>query len=270
MMPRILTGLILAPLVFALVAMGPLWGTRVFFTLAAMLGTFELLRMIENEQLSESVSDRWVSVLITGAVVGSLAAFGATYSGAIFSFGAMSVMLYSLARPGDIESIGPRMTGMLAAMAYVCTLFGAIALMTHLPEEWSRWGILICFFAVWPGDTLAFFSGKLIGGKKLYPKVSPKKTWAGAFGGVIGSIAGLFILRTLWIPEEHLSMEMCIALGIICGVFEQAGDLCESLFKRSYGIKDSGSLLPGHGGILDRVDGLIFAAPLVYVILLLQ
>jgi len=269
MLPRILTGLILAPLVFALVAIGPLWGSRLFFTLAAMLGTFELLRMVENNTVPEAKTDRLVSIIVSGAVVGTLATFGAVISGAVFALGVMGIMLYSLGRPGNIEGVGPRMTGMLATFAYVCTLFGSLVLMTHLPGEWSRWGILVCFFAVWPGDTLAFFSGKMIGGKKLYPKVSPKKTWAGAFGGIAGSILGLFILQAVWIPADQLSAEMCVALGIACGVFEQAGDLCESLFKRSYGVKDSGALLPGHGGILDRVDGLIFAAPVVYVILLL-
>ena len=269
MMPRILTGLILAPLVFALVAIGPLWGTRLFFTLAAMLGAFELTRMVENSDAPEATADRITSVLISGLVVGALSLWGASFAGIIFSLGAMSILLYSLAKPGDMASVGPRMTGMLAGLAYVSTLFGAIVLMTHLPEDWNRWGILICFFAVWPGDTLAFFAGKLIGGRKLYPKVSPKKTWSGAFGGIVGSIAGLFILRLLWIPEDQLSTEMCIFLGAACGVFEQAGDLCESLFKRSYGIKDSGALLPGHGGILDRVDGLIFAGPIVYMTLVL-
>jgi phosphatidate cytidylyltransferase len=116
---------------------------------------------------------------------------------------------------------------------------------------------------VWSTDTAAFLFGKLLGGPKLAPKISPKKTWAGslcgliaaaAAGGLLASWASLGIWQGLW-------------LGICCGIFTQAGDLLASLYKRRMNRKDFGSLLPGHGGLLDRIDGLLLASPAAYFFL---
>lgn len=262
MFTRILTGVVLAPSVFAMVAMGPLWGTRIFFTLAAALGAHEFMRMLQPNSDSEGKFDRTIGILATGGLVGSLSVLGPLWTAVAMGLAVMFVLLALLAKPGDISRAGWRAASLLATLAYVGSLFLCLALMTHLPEEWSRHAILIAFFAVWPGDTLAYFTGKMIGGKKLYPLISPKKTWSGSVGGVLGSIGGLFLLRELWVP--NLTPLDCVVLGFSAGVLEQAGDLCESLFKRAFGVKDSGQILPGHGGILDRVDGLIFAAPVIY------
>jgi len=262
MFSRILTGVVLAPSVFALVALGPLWGTRLFFTAAAAVGAHELMRMMGSGDASEDRYDRIVAILVTTLFVGAASILGPVWVGAILPVAVMGILLSGLGKPGDISRVGRRLSSSLGTLAYVGGLFLSMVLLTHAPGEWSRWGILVTFFAVWPGDTLAFFSGKFIGGKKLYPIVSPKKTWAGSVGGLVGSIGGLLLLQAVWVPE--LTTQDCIVLGTLCGAFEQAGDLCESLFKRSFGVKDSGSLLPGHGGILDRVDGLIFAGPIVF------
>ena len=126
--------------------------------------------------------------------------------------------------------------------------------------------ILALFLIVWLGDTAAYFMGSLLGKHKLAPRVSPKKTWEGAIGNLAGNIGGAFLVRrffcTEWTPVD------AIALGLILGTVGMLGDLVESTWKRSAHVKDScldGFSIPGHGGMLDRVDSLIFAAPALYI-----
>jgi phosphatidate cytidylyltransferase len=121
--------------------------------------------------------------------------------------------------------------------------------------------LLACVLS-WGSDTGAYFAGRAIGGPKLYEKVSPKKTWAGAIGGVLAATAGAFALAGTVGPAvdpAHLAV-----IAPVASAFGQVGDLAESLLKRSVGVKDSGRIMPGHGGLLDRVDALIFAGPVLF------
>ena len=118
---------------------------------------------------------------------------------------------------------------------------------------------------VWAIDTFAYAFGKLFGKHKLAPTISPKKTWEGAFGGFFGGIIAMIIMKLTML--SFLSWVDVIALGCIGGVAGQVGDLVQSRLKRIVGVKDSGKFLPGHGGILDRIDGLIMVVPLYYVYL---
>ncbi len=130
-------------------------------------------------------------------------------------------------------------------------------------------GIVLVFFlflVTWANDTAAYYSGMRWGRHPMAPVVSPKKTWEGAAGGLLGSIAGAFACRAWFIPS--LSTADALWLGLLLGVAAPLGDLCESILKRSAGVKDSGSLIPGHGGILDRIDSLIFTTPAFYYYLL--
>lgn len=123
--------------------------------------------------------------------------------------------------------------------------------------------ILLLFATVWGADTLAYFSGKTFGGPKLAPKISPGKTWAGFFGGVIGAcILASALLYWFKFPITALSILFIIMLALLA----QIGDLFESGLKRHFGVKDSGKIIPGHGGVLDRIDGLIFACVATFLI----
>jgi phosphatidate cytidylyltransferase len=115
------------------------------------------------------------------------------------------------------------------------------------------WAVLWCFLIVWAADICAYFAGRTIGGPKLAPRLSPKKTWAGLLGGMAG--AGLVSVIFGW--ALGLNVSMLLLLACVLTLVEQAGDILESALKRSYGVKDSGNFIPGHGGVLDRVDGLI-------------
>ena len=130
---------------------------------------------------------------------------------------------------------------------------------TLLPE------LLIGFFVIlWFNDVFAYLVGSAIGRTKLYEKVSPKKTWEGTIGGVILSMLSAYFLSTLFLS---LNITNWLVIGFLISIFATLGDLLESLFKRQANVKDSGNIMPGHGGVLDRFDGLLLAAPAVYVYL---
>ena len=130
--------------------------------------------------------------------------------------------------------------------------------------------VFLPFLCAWMPDTFAYFSGLLFGKHKLCPNISPKKTVEGAIGGVIGCIiiTMLFGLVANSVYGREVSYVLLLVLAVFCSVIAQLGDLSASLIKREYGVKDFGNLIPGHGGILDRIDSLIFVAPLVYYFLL--
>jgi len=133
-----------------------------------------------------------------------------------------------------------------------------------LPKTGSRL-LLSLFIITWFGDTAAYFVGSYFGRRKLAPRVSPKKSWEGAFGNLGGNLLGAFLMRATVCPEW--SWIDAVALGLLLGIVGQLGDLVESTWKRSARVKDSNAgkvSIPGHGGMLDRVDSLVFAAPVLY------
>lgn len=132
----------------------------------------------------------------------------------------------------------------------------------------DRWGtatVMSMLAGIWVCDSAAYFAGRAFGKHRLFERVSPKKSWEGAIAGLFGAI-GLFLLARVTVLP-YLTIPDAIICGVIVGVFGQIGDLAESLLKRDAGVKDSSSLIPGHGGVLDRFDSLLFVAPLMFVYL---
>ena len=126
--------------------------------------------------------------------------------------------------------------------------------------------ILFWMFAIiWATDIFAFFAGKSLGGAKIAPAISPNKTWSGLIGGVLASM-GIGIISAMIFPG---SIIFFLIISVLISIVEQISDLVESKFKRIFGVKDSGDIIPGHGGVLDRLDGMILVAPLVWVIILI-
>ena len=128
-------------------------------------------------------------------------------------------------------------------------------------------GILVwlVIFGAFGTDVMAYFAGVALGKHKLCPSISPKKTIEGSIGGILGSVIICGAFGAVFAKEYLIH---CLILGLLCGVFSQFGDLTASIFKRKMGIKDYGNLIPGHGGILDRFDSVLFTAPLVYYYIL--
>jgi len=126
--------------------------------------------------------------------------------------------------------------------------------------------ILFWMFAIiWATDIFAFFAGRSLGGNKIAPEISPNKTWSGLIGGVVASM-GIGLISAMIFPG---SIIFFLVISILISIVEQISDLLESKFKRIFGVKDSGDIIPGHGGVLDRLDGMILVAPLVWIIIFL-
>ncbi|HEY0191080.1 MAG TPA: phosphatidate cytidylyltransferase [Kofleriaceae bacterium] len=174
--------------------------------------------------------------------------------------------LYYLFRFRDIPSVAARFVGTVAAIfyaGYLTTYLAKLKLVAPLIAPEARGdAVLIVLLVAWLADTGGYFAGRFLGKAKLYEAVSPKKTWAGAWGGIAGSVVGVAALKL--IRADYLSWVDVGLLAIPGGMLGQLGDLTESLIKRSVGVKDSGALLPGHGGLLDRIDAVLFIAPYVY------
>jgi len=168
--------------------------------------------------------------------------------------------LIALFRLQEIPQAAAEAALVLMGFLYVPLLLSHLVMIRMLPHGVS-WLFLIMVI-VMTGDSAAYYVGSSFGKTKLYPAVSPKKSVEGSLGGLAGSIGGAFLAKAIFFPE--LIAFDCIATALLLGVLGQLGDLFESLIKRSCGVKDSGSIFPGHGGILDRLDSILFAGPVAY------
>ncbi len=256
---RVATAVVAVPILLFLVFWSHPEGWQVLVALAAAAGAWEVCGMFGGDRL-----DRMVGIGLAWLVYGSfvrLPAWGLLALTAAVG----AAFLYVLFRPkasesGQMEAAAVRLTGLLLAVVYVGLLFAYVGAMRGLASG-SQWVVLL-LSAVWLGDTGAYFAGRAAGRHKLYPIVSPKKTWEGAFGGLVASVVAGLVAAWWYLPGLGLEG---VLLGVLpAAILGQLGDLAESVLKRSRGVKDSGSLLPGHGGILDRVDAVMFAAPVLY------
>jgi phosphatidate cytidylyltransferase len=170
--------------------------------------------------------------------------------------------LYFLFRFRDMQTVAARFAATVAGIVYAGFLFTFVALLKVVDPAHGGDDIILVLVVAWIADTGAYFAGRFLGKTKLYEAVSPKKTWAGAWGGLAGSLAGAAALKL--IHADELTWLDVVLVAVPGGILGQTGDLAESLIKRSVGVKDSGALLPGHGGMLDRVDAVLFIAPYVY------
>ena len=151
---------------------------------------------------------------------------------------------------------------------YCGVLLGFLSLTSLFNPEDGRYLIFMLLLGTFMGDTGAYAFGRTFGKHKLYPKLSPGKTWEGSFGGFLCTFLSLLIVKFTLLP--HLSFLSLLILSFFLSLFCQLGDLSESFLKRSFSVKDSGRIIPGHGGILDRIDALLFGAPIVFIFSLLR
>jgi len=174
--------------------------------------------------------------------------------------------IFFLLRFRDLSTVIQHLSLLLFGLLYLPLLLGHLALLRGLPfgREW----IFLVLIVVMAGDTAAYFTGVTLGRRKLYPPISPNKSIEGALGGLAGSLVGALAAKLGFFPV--LTFLDCLFLGLFLGVLGQLGDLFESMIKRSFGVKDSGTIIPGHGGILDRLDSLLFAFPPAYYYALLR
>ncbi len=186
------------------------------------------------------------------------------HSKALFSaliFVTLAAAVLHLVKLGTIQTAAARISLMLFGFLYVPVLLTPMALFKRLPDG-SDW-LFLLLTVTWFGDTGAYCVGRVLGKHKLSPTISPGKTVEGAVGGLLFNLFAGLLAKVWYMPQISWLDALFIALP--GGALAQTGDLVESLIKRSYHVKDSGWIMPGHGGLLDRIDGLLFSTPYVYL-----
>jgi phosphatidate cytidylyltransferase len=254
---RLLTAGLVVPLLLYALLIGPRWLFPSMTLLVCGLGTHELYAMVAP---SHPITRGWglvASLLFCGQIGGLFPAVLLIPMLLVITVGGL---LTCLIRIEPTQGASARAAWSVAGPLYMGALFGVILLLFSQPRG-GLWVLLTMLYAFW-SDTFGYFVGRSFGKHPLYPAVSPKKTVEGSIGGLGGALLGGLIAHFWFLPG--LPLLDTIILSLVAAAAGQAGDLCESLIKRSIGVKDSGTLLPGHGGILDRVDALVFAAAVVY------
>lgn len=247
LLTRILSALVMTP-----VALGAAWFGGFYWvalvTLAGVALAWEWSKLVHGRLGPAG------RIILAGALVLPLAGWLEPLRGVVLIV--MTTLLAAIARPLPGRS---RLWMPLGALYILLPQFALITL-----REQGRGALLWALMLVWATDSAAYFSGRLIGGPKLAPRVSPNKTWAGLFGGMVA--AGL----VGWAigARDPANALFLASVSALLAVLAQAGDLTESGLKRYFGVKDSSNLIPGHGGFFDRLDGVLFVAPAVAILLL--
>lgn len=261
---RILTAAVLVPIIVLALFVDPTpWSILAIATLAVSAAHDEYLRMaLPAREGARQLAIR-APVLALGA---ALMILSTVYTpivvlGPGLVLATIAIGLLLLLRKGSLADAHRHFAAALSSLVYVPVL---ASLWTPLKGELSGGWLFVTLAIAFGSDTVAYAFGRLFGRHKLYPAVSPKKTVEGAFGGLVGGVLATAGCGSLWLLPQ-LPIGHAVILGIVGSAFGQVGDLVESLIKRGYGVKDSGNLLPGHGGMLDRVDALLFVGPVVYL-----
>jgi phosphatidate cytidylyltransferase len=250
---RVLTAAVVLPIVVLIIIFVPNSIFALVIGLVAALSVEEFLSLAAKRGIGRP--GRWF--LVPAAAVA--ASFLGGYSWVLGTLVLAALILLGTGMFGASTEFALGGIGMgLGALVYCPLTLGFMLLMPR-PQ------ILLLLVIIWTGDTAAYYCGRSVGQHALAPKVSPKKTVEGAIAGLIGSIAAGVIGGTWFLGEAWSSLLWISSLTAVAG---QLGDLAESVLKRSAGVKDSSSIVPGHGGILDRLDSLFFAAPVFYWLLI--
>ena len=272
-MKRILTAIVALPILLYTV-----WSEIPYF-FVAIATIAVLLALAEFYSLATKAGCRPLSDLGYAAALLLIACFvldALVWAVAVFAALAIISLTASLARPGELSRSLVSVSATVFGVAYVALLAGYLVGVRMIPDDLITSGVVVpslpphfasklltMFFAmVMMTDTGAYYTGRSIGRHKLAPRISPGKTIEGSIGGFITAIITGPLCHLTFFPE--IPLVHAAALGAMIGILGQAGDLAESMLKRGSNVKDSGRLFPGHGGMLDRVDSILFCAPLLY------
>ena len=248
---RILSALVLGPLVLVCVWMGDLW-------FAVLIAVMNLACSGEWRKMANLESRGVGTILILGPLFVLVAAVEASPAAGLFT---LAIALFLAA--ATFGSPWSERIWAITALFHIGLAILALIFLRETPVL-GRDLVFLLFGAVWLSDIGGYVAGRLIGGPRLAPAISPNKTWAGALGALTFVTIGVLLLVNLTTANALVYL----LIGLLLSVATQAGDLFESWVKRMFGVKDSGTLIPGHGGVLDRVDGVLFAAPVLVVFVL--
>ncbi|HXE74278.1 MAG TPA: phosphatidate cytidylyltransferase [Candidatus Xenobia bacterium] len=256
MLQRILTAVVLIPVVAALVLRAPLWLFFIGLLPFALLALWEYLELAARMNATPARLPVYLAALALWAV----AAWRAEHLLAMLIGASSALFLLAMARPQMTADVFWAAATAVFGLFYVALPFALMLVVRGLP--YGAQGLLFLLVLIWVTDTAAYFGGKALGRHKLAPAISPGKTIEGTATSVVATSAAAYFLFRYWfplLPEVH-----GLLLGLIVNIVGQFGDLAESALKRGAGVKDSSGLLPGHGGMLDRIDSLLFAAPALW------
>ncbi len=249
LLKRIISALIMIPLAVADVLLGGWWFAGAVLIIAAMM-LYEWFSVTGAKALwaaTAALIAIWVAIAAHGSVALSIY---------LLIMGSIGSAFICLVRGGEEVA-----KWVAIGLTYITVPMVALIWLIETPN--GSWVILWLFVVVWVTDVAAYAAGRLIGGPKLAPAISPGKTWAGALGGLIVAVVAAFFATPYMLTMHSLD---AVVLAAAISVVAQCGDLAESWVKRRFHKKDSGTLIPGHGGVMDRVDGLVAAAPVLAVV----
>jgi len=255
---RALSALILLPLLGALV----LWHEPLGF--GALVVLVAALALIEYSAITLPTASRRFRAAVVAVGAGLTAALYLAPGQALVSVlvALMATATLTLIDPGEIPAAGARLGLSAFGVFYIGGLAAPLAILQRDAPRGRAW-VLLAVAVTFGNDAGAYFAGRTLGRHKLYPKVSPAKSVEGAVGGLVASLIIMLAMRATLSP--WLTVGDCLWVALPAGVLGPIGDLVESLIKRSAGVKDSGRLIPGHGGMLDRIDALLFVAAWTYL-----
>lgn len=248
---RAVSALVLIPLVLASVWAGGIWFED-FVALLAVLMAYEWCR------LTHRVGTLQFAIHAAAGLAGALIPIHSGPGGAMVAI----AVLWLLSLLANRLQEPPPSNWSYFGVPYVGLPAMALVLLRADPAN-GLWAIVWVMVTVWSADTLAYFAGRILGGPKLAPRISPKKTWAGLGGAIAGSALASLIFCA---AAGYGGMAALAVIAGLLAIVEQAGDLFKSAWKRFHGVKDSGDLIPGHGGVIDRVDGLVAVATAAAII----
>ena len=271
MLKRTATGACYVAVLTAIFLLRQFVDYRIFHALTcffAVYGTLELARALKSRVIKGS----FTASIIYSALFVPLYCIGEYLIkngwGWLFAIDLTAIMLIVVSVYSLIKSVDGK-TFISTILLYVYpTLFLLTMLLANDLESNAFIALLMAFVVSPCSDTMAYLTGSLIGGPKLCPKLSPKKTWAGAIGGTVGGILSAIIVYYIFTPKVNFfsPILLFVLVGFFASILTLFGDLFESYIKRKVGIKDMGKLLPGHGGVLDRIDGTLFAIVLCWFV----
>ena len=259
---RVLTAAVFAPALLAAIWYGghALHGACL---LLCMLMLWEFFRMTLGPQDKTLKAVGYLLALILCTTILNVSVVPLSSDLSLLPIAILVLFVAVLATPLPIDRAMIRIGFVAFGVLYAA---GLLPFLARLRDSFAETGLglsLTALFCTWGADTGAYFAGRAFGRHKLHPTISPGKTIEGGIGGLMSAVLIAFFIR--WLLNVPLSPTHTVAIGLIAGVFGILGDLCESLLKRSVGAKDSSRLIPGHGGVLDRFDGVIFVAPAIWI-----
>ncbi len=259
-MKRWLTAAVLVPPLIGVVLYLPSWCFLIVVAAVVVIGLEEFFRLAGNSGIDVFRGSGHVYALL---LVTSFYWSPDDHSPAfwLLSLAAMTFLILALRSRHKLEATLASCAVTLLGLIYVSTTLGfLLAIHNRAAGDGPGW-VLFLFLTIWLGDTAAYTIGRLLGKRPLAPRISPRKTWEGAIGALMGN--SLAALLGHYVVPQTLLLHRFLLCGLL-GLAGQAGDLAESAIKRGAGAKESAELLPGHGGMLDRIDGVLFGAPLLF------